>query len=320
MGMCVLVLLALVCCVAGLVISPTDESLKMKAEEVLMPHMQVLYDAHIASQEEALEPDSVVAFDIDLLKRFSNAATHVANHLGAKPFVIVSQQRSGTGLLVSKLGSHPDIACFGEYFNKRRGGSLRAAFRDLFKNVRKDHPNGVKWFGFKLMENQMKRVNGLFAGIIVPQPVFIQHWRKNVLRQVISNQANLHDIAHPRLNDHRSHATTQEDADMLAAWKPTIDHSIFAEIARQLDGRARVAQAIEEAKVPTCQDSSFEEWVSNEAEASKKLFDCFGVEAAELHTHQLPIHMGRRVLDTVQNPEETKELLTGSEYEYMLNM
>lgn len=63
-------------------------------------------------------------------------------------FVILSQQRSGSTLLVSLLDSHPDICCMGELMYYRRVSPM--AYLSCLERV-----TDQKSFGFKLMPNHI---------------------------------------------------------------------------------------------------------------------------------------------------------------------
>lgn len=240
----------------------------------------------------------------------------LSEHFKAKPFLIITKQRSGSRLLVDLLDSHPQISCQGEYFigQEHNGKTLEDAYQDMSESV-KNKPN-LKWIGFKLMVGQMGRVNDLFNekhSLKSESPVIIMHWRRNVLRRMISGAAM------GAGGVHRPHPTTAQDADIAGQFKPTIPtENLVREIDLEFEARRSVAEQIQNSGLPTCPDSHFEEWVLHQATAATRFFNCLQVERHALQTNMMAIHANKAVLETVANPDDIRAELSESKYAYML--
>ncbi|KAJ1455953.1 hypothetical protein M885DRAFT_518855 [Pelagophyceae sp. CCMP2097] len=116
-------------------------------------------------------------------------------------FVIISQQRSGSRYFVDKLHTHPLLSVGGELFISNRMNGLPAAQkRNLPKVYRESMAanqqqrccRNVRHVGFKWMTNQgHERAHGsILKNLKDSKTKVIFLWRRNVLRQLISDSVN----------------------------------------------------------------------------------------------------------------------------------
>lgn len=300
------------CSVQGLrVNSLRPESPDVKSEFVAYPTGDVL-EAFTLVANATMNLDQEVE-----MEKMMKAMLSVTKHFNAKPFIVVTTQRSGSSWLVSLLNSHPEVACFSEYFVGTHG-NLRDAFEDMSASV-KNKPQ-LKWIGFKLMMSQFGNVADLWnkKHTIESAPTFMMHWRRNVLRRLISNEANKNDKKKSG-NHHVAHARNGQEAQRLASFKPKINAKwLVHSIENELYSRRAVANEIHKYRLPTCPDSHFEEWVMHPDDAKQNVFNCLQVASDALQSDLVPIHASTPVLQTVTNPEEIHKALEHSKYAYML--
>lgn len=104
-------------------------------------------------------------------------------------FVIISDSRTGSTLLMDYLNSHPQILALGEEFRDLNGKSCREIWSKTFCNRR-----GLKCVGFKLFYHHPRnRIDqNVWKFIEEDKNVVIIHLtRKNILRSYISKQIGL---------------------------------------------------------------------------------------------------------------------------------
>ncbi len=105
-----------------------------------------------------------------------------------RKFVIVSDSRTGSTLLMQLLKIHPEIICFGEEFKKLNGKSCRRKWSEIFRN----RPREVRWVGFKLFYNHPSDSEDkkVWEFIEKDQDIVIIHLtRRNILRPLQTNRA-----------------------------------------------------------------------------------------------------------------------------------
>merc|ERR1712187_646253 len=195
-------------------------------------------------------------------------------------FVIVSEQRSGSDLLVSLLDSHPNIRCYSEWFKGRNSLTLKQAFREMQSDLASSGARDVQWLGFKLMLSQLDSVKGVLGDSNV---VVLFHWRRNVLRQMISNSANHLDKVLAPAGQHQSHPRTVEEAAVIA--KKTMPYipseHLDSEISDHFQQRCRIMQTVRELGVRTCPVSHMEDLaaMSHRRKATWLIESCLGVRS-----------------------------------------
>merc|ERR1719240_2413118 len=104
------------------------------------------------------------------------------------------------------------------------------------------------------MTNQFSHVEDLWneKQSLKSAPTFIMHWRRNVLRRMISDMANNYDKQH-RGSDHQAHPETAAKAQGLANYKPKVQvTNLVQSIEKEFHSRRAVAKKIKKHELPTC--------------------------------------------------------------------
>jgi LPS sulfotransferase NodH len=115
------------------------------------------------------------------------------NLLGDKnyrKFVIISDSRTGSTLLMQLLNSHPEILCFGEEFKNLKIFSCRQIWNKIYRK----RPKSVNWVGFKLFYFHPWQSNDhqVWDFLEADKNVLIVHLtRRNILRSYVSKQIGL---------------------------------------------------------------------------------------------------------------------------------
>eukprot|EP00404_Azadinium_spinosum_P030471 CAMPEP_0180561554 /NCGR_PEP_ID=MMETSP1037_2-20121125/3444_1 /TAXON_ID=632150 /ORGANISM="Azadinium spinosum, Strain 3D9" /LENGTH=337 /DNA_ID=CAMNT_0022578205 /DNA_START=91 /DNA_END=1104 /DNA_ORIENTATION=- len=293
---------------SGLEMKPVQTSLQMRSITSLSTNAKA-FEAFKVLADAAYRLEQKVD-----MGSIANSLQFIAMKLRARPFIVITRQRSGSALLMHKLDSHPQIAAFDEYFLHHRD-DLETAFAYFLSSL--GNKTSLKFIGFKLMVNQIDKVEDLFNSTLQPAPLFVMHWRRNDLRRLISSDANNHNASSSK--NHIAHPKTDEAAEELAKFKPTMDASALKDmIAKDMNEQRKAAKMIKQSGSPTCPDSFLEDWISDETRASQLLFDCFQLAPLKLSTDLKPIHALTPILDTVANPDDVRKSLLHTEYAYML--
>lgn len=123
-------------------------------------------------------------------------------------FIVIAMQRSGSRYFVHQLSTHPEIVSDGELFVGwgGEGGRGYADFGPMKKEIEQSFDRhcaiaGTKFAGFKWMTNQGhdERRHAIKKYMLNRGVKLVYLWRRNVLRQLISNLANRRTVglAHP---------------------------------------------------------------------------------------------------------------------------
>lgn len=107
-----------------------------------------------------------------------------------KKFVVISDSRTGSTLLMHFLNSHPEIICLGEEFKYLKESSCREIWNRIFHK----RPKSVNWVGFKLFyfHPSSGNDNEVWDFIEKDKEIVIIHLtRINILRSYVSKQVGL---------------------------------------------------------------------------------------------------------------------------------
>ena len=115
---------------------------------------------------------------------------------GCRRFIMISMQRSGSRYVTHMLSSHPSVYASGELFADAKYRYDR--FKEMKFAIEADaavHCNvkkGQTTVGFKWMSNQgHNELHAPVKSYLLKKDIrLIYLWRRNVLRQLISNRAN----------------------------------------------------------------------------------------------------------------------------------
>ncbi|XP_062175890.1 uncharacterized protein LOC133880937 isoform X3 [Alnus glutinosa] len=160
-------------------------------------------------------------------------------------FAILSMQRSGSGWFETLLNNHTNISSNGEIFSvKVRRSNISTIVETLDKIYNLDWLNsasknectaavGLKWMlNQGLMQHHAEIVEYFNTrGVSV---IFL--FRRNLLRRMISVQANLYDRDAKLLNGtHKSHVHSPHEAEILAKYKPILNATLLIPNLKQVE-------------------------------------------------------------------------------------
>jgi len=262
----------------------------------------------------------------------------------AHPWLAFTFPRSGSGWFVETLAA-------------RSGGSLRVAKRAggeiYFKklspgdcasgvpsaecacSLRRAFAAGEAGFKFMLKTPSRRfddqrghpRLDAVAAAVCELDIPFIFLWRRNVLRRLVSYDANRLDKL-SRRDGHLAHPTSAGEAAAQRSIKPRLNASgLAALIGKEVAARRAAEGAFERA----CGDRArgrvyaYEDLVDAAPGSAKAWARVFGhlevppASVAAPGANYTIIRGARPVLETVSNPQEVEAALRGTEFEWMLD-
>ncbi|WOK93427.1 hypothetical protein Cni_G02124 [Canna indica] len=240
-------------------------------------------------------------------------------------FSIVSMQRSGSGWFETLLNSHVNISSNGEIFApKERRTNISTIINALDKVYNLDWYSsasknectaavGLKWMlnqGF--MDNHETVVEYFRQrGVSV---IFL--FRRNLLRRFVSQLANDHDRSTKQLNGtHKAHVHSENEADILAEYKPSINTSELIPNLKKTD--KFVADSMVYLKNIRHIALYYEDLIKNRTKVMDVL-EFLRVPQRKLVSQHVKIH--RRPLPMqVDNWDDVYNCLKGTEYESFLH-
>ncbi|KAL6648024.1 hypothetical protein ACP70R_012248 [Stipagrostis hirtigluma subsp. patula] len=240
-------------------------------------------------------------------------------------FAIISSQRSGSGWFETLLNSHINVSSNGEIFStKERRSNITSIIRTLDKVYNLDWNSSASKnectaaVGFKWMLNQ-----GLMAnhGDIVDyfnrrgvSAIFL--FRRNLLRQLVSQLANNHDRYLKQLNGtHKAHVHTRHEAKILARYKPRLNTTSLIWRLKQADEYNR--DALDNLKSIRHITIYYEDLIRNRTKLVDVL-DFLKVPRRKLASRHVKIHT-KPLSEQIENWDEVYNKLNGTHYESFLN-
>ncbi|WVZ57202.1 hypothetical protein U9M48_007612 [Paspalum notatum var. saurae] len=240
-------------------------------------------------------------------------------------FAIISSQRSGSGWFETLLNSHINVSSNGEIFSaKERRSNVSSIINTLDKVYNLDWNSSASKnectaaIGFKWMLNQ-----GLVANHANIVDYFNQRgvsaiflFRRNLLRQLVSQLANNHDRYLKQLNGtHKAHVHTKHEAHILARYKPRLNTTSLIWQLKQADEYTR--DALENLNSTHHITVYYEDLIRNRT----KLFDVLDflkVPRRKLVSRHVKIHT-KPLSEQIENWDEVYSALNGTQYESFLN-
>jgi len=124
-----------------------------------------------------------------LLKSKRELNNQLFGHKNYHKFVVVSQSRTGSTLLMALLNNHDNIICEGELFKNLDGKSCKQIWDNFFKNK----PKKIQQVGFKLFyTHPLKGDQSVWEFIENDKRITVVHLvRKNWLRVLLSQKIGL---------------------------------------------------------------------------------------------------------------------------------
>jgi hypothetical protein len=111
----------------------------------------------------------------------------------ANKFFIFGQGRSGSSLLVSLLGSHPDIYCDSEIFGSPASGKFLSPYLYIRHCSRKQEAAEKDFYGFKVKGYQLRKDQAIERPEILIEQLINKGWkmiylvRENILQHAFSS-------------------------------------------------------------------------------------------------------------------------------------
>uniref|UniRef100_A0ACD5UJ19 Uncharacterized protein n=1 Tax=Avena sativa TaxID=4498 RepID=A0ACD5UJ19_AVESA len=240
-------------------------------------------------------------------------------------FVIVSMQRSGSGWFETLLNSHPNISSNGEIFNRMdRRENVSSILQTLDKLYNLDWLTSAAKnectaaFGFKWMLNQgfMDHHDDILSYLNKKGVSVIFLFRRNTLRRLISVLANNYDRDAKQLNGtHKSHVHSEEEAEILAKFKPELDVSTL--ISNIRDVEKYMGDCLDRFNMTRRMVLYYEDLISNR-NALLRAQEFLRVPVRKLVSRQVKIHR-RPLPDLVRNWQDVNSKLKGTEYARFLD-
>lgn len=244
------------------------------------------------------------------------------NRSGTRWLVDTMAQR--TGRLVDKVREmHCDGCSCGAKPTKESTSECVCTLHR--KYAEGDKCNSSHAIGFKLMLNGGPPFDSLANGVCFHDIPVVFYWRRNVLRRIVSNNANHADPEKTKVA-HDAHPRSEREATALRAYKPTID---AGGLAHAIDKELKIRSAVQDAfwKLnETCEVARnakvfFYEDMRDGADRAIELWgDFFGtlkVWRPKDSTLAI-IHANEKLLDTVANPEAVTHALNDTQHAWML--
>ena len=148
--------------------------------------------------------------------------------------------------------------------------------------------------------------------------LIIPHWRRSLLRQVIS--ADAAEV----LNWHQVTPMTKKNAKMQFETSiPTVEvDGLVDRMNFILQGRRNITAFFADRGHPICPTSHYEDWIQNTQtrnHVTASILSCMGVHVTEeLHTNLVVIHQDKGIDETCTNYQDIDTKLQNSQFKYML--
>ncbi|XP_047086933.1 uncharacterized protein LOC124698495 [Lolium rigidum] len=240
-------------------------------------------------------------------------------------FAIISSQRSGSGWFETLLNSHINVSSNGEIFsNKERRNNISSITKTMDKVYNLDWNSSASKdectaaVGFKWMLNQ-----GLMANHAQIVDYFNQRgvsaiflFRRNLLRQIVSQLANNHDRYLKQLNGkHKAHVHTKDEANILAKYKPRLNTTTLIGTLKKANDYTR--NALENLKSTRHITVYYEDLIQNRTKLVDVL-DFLKVPTRKLVSRHVKIHT-KPLSDQIENWDEVYNALNGTQFESFLD-
>ncbi|CAM0873556.1 unnamed protein product [Alopecurus aequalis] len=239
-------------------------------------------------------------------------------------FIIVSMQRSGSGWFETLLNSHPNVSSNGEIFSVReRREDIGSILRTLDKLYDLDWRTSAAKnectaaFGLKWMLNQgvMDYPHEIVHYLNKKGVMVIFFFRRNTLRRLVSVLANDYDRTAKQLNGtHKAHVHSQEEAEILAMFRPELDVSSLIPSIR--DAEQSVEDCLRQFRATRHMVLYYEDLIRDD-NALSRVQEFLGVPVRRLSSKHVKIHTSP-LPDLVVNWEEVSETLKGTEFDRFL--
>ena len=232
-------------------------------------------------------------------------------------FIIVSNGRSGSNLLLNLLTSHPRVSHCGEYFTDKRmkqedfsGRDVAVEFRDELKRKGFEKAVGAKFLYYQLEEEYAERFD-------VPSLKTVQEFvrsdvrlkivhltRRNLLKTVVSM------LVAAKTGVYRAHDQKELPRDAAVFIDPADCIRRMEEI-QQFENRVR-----EWFRHHDVHEMVYEDLVADQDKQTNRLLKFLRVDSMPLQGRM--VRQSRSLQDSVSNYEELAAALAGTDFETFL--
>lgn len=252
----------------------------------------------------------------------------------SKPFVIMFTARSGSTALYGQLRKHPDIVMRAEVFGaKTLPDDVEQTDDNRIQFLRKfwapfkggATPSAAPWRGFKWQIDrknaQFSRPRRLLKIMSEYDPRIVVLRRDNILKQAISALNARRLLTATKDSERPSAHVTMENAAVLEQFKTEKLKVEIAELHQVVNGIRRsrhrldlLASEIAGAK----KEVRYEDFVSNPREFMMGLCEFIGVDPNKIGTQAYMKITSDNLADVVENYDEVRRFVTGTDLEPML--
>ena len=186
-----------------------------------------------------------------------------------RKFIVLTQGRSGSNMLISMLNSHPGIHAKGELFHRLYGRSPEQILTKLYAT----HPAHIQAVGFKIfyyhpLDEPVTRVWDLLAEIDDLHVIHLK--RRNLLRLELSKKIAQQTDNWVNRNERESRVAIQQKQVTFTV------QELEAEFSRIHEMQTRFAACFQQKKLIT---TYYEELVTNPQREMVKISDLLGLES-----------------------------------------
>ncbi|XP_028764073.1 uncharacterized protein LOC114722253 isoform X2 [Neltuma alba] len=214
-------------------------------------------------------------------------------------FVILSNQRSGSGWFETLLNSHVNVSSNGEIFS----------VYDRRKNISSIVQTLDKVYNLDWLSSASKNECSAAVGL---------KWmlnQRNLLRRMVSMLANSYDRYAKLVNGtHKSHVHSAEEADTLAKYKPALNSSLLVADLKEME--MKTTMALEYFNSTRHMLLYYEDLMRNRTKLQDVL-EFLRLPQMDLRSRQVKIHRGP-MSEHIKNWDDVKKTLNGTIYESFL--
>lgn len=226
-----------------------------------------------------------------------------------KKFVIISDSRTGSTLLMQLLNSHPNVITKGEEFKNLKGKSCRQIWNKIFRN----RPRRIKWVGFKLFYFHPREASDREVWDFLEKDkdiVIIHLVRRNFFRSYVSKKIGLKTRLWTE-NIHKPHQINQEDK------KVKLKFTDCKENFEKLTDRITATE--NRFKGHKILPIIYEDLDADKQKEMERLFKQLEIPEMKISTY-LKKQNPEPLEELVLNYKEIKENFKGSKWEYVFDL
>jgi len=228
-------------------------------------------------------------------------------------FVVVSMQRSGSGLLISKLNSHQKITAEGEIFNKNSAPPW-TYMNEYWKKHKLKHKDGISGFKFMLTHSSREFRSDIYKQKGVKK-VFLK--RRNVVKRYVSLLKSKKSRVYNWNEKNYTNASAKQ-REIAFKTQVEIDVANMLKHIKIIDDLYDTAIGmVKKAKAPYSL-VYYEDLVGPKGEqALEQLQKFLGIPVVDLSSSNLDM-TSNDLHDVIKNFDEVATALKGTKYEAML--